>query len=410
MQAAGFPRKPWAVGSPSPIPEGSWFQNFCPLGSQLMGNDGHVSAPAHNSRAEEFRPTRLLWAKVPLSFTCPILVGFVAALLISSWHSCMWLLITEFPSIKSTWEVTSWVPKLPQRTVPPSPKGRQTDTISRQGHTHQGTVPLSHLPGIKSFLETEADSATHSYFWKPGSHQLPLPLSRTTWSSLPISATGRASLQTCRFQPPGSGPWCFRTGPAGPGWERSLGPEVWVAGCHRALSLVWRDGDQCWEKPGNRLLAELALLQILQPLLHQAKQPEGLGDTLSSLVFSDTASTRPARTHAQPLSSLTINPAVGVAPFVCQLHPEHKRFPSCCSTHLPVRFCVLAVHKELNILGMSLIPHEWLAVGAFRALQSLSGAQGFHEESGLCWDHDCIPILSLQPTAVFLCVRTQWKI
>lgn len=50
---------------------------------------------------------------------------------------------------------------------------------------------------------------------------------------------------------------------------------------------------------------------------------------------------------------------------------------------------------------MSLIPHEWLAVEAFRALRSLPGAQGFHEELGLCQDHDCIPILSLQPTAVF---------
>ena len=60
-----------------------------------------------------------------------------------------------------------------------------------------------------------------------------------------------------------------------------------VAGCHGTLSLVWRDGDQCWEKPGSRLLAELALLQILPLLPHQAKQPAGLGNTSSSSVFSD---------------------------------------------------------------------------------------------------------------------------
>lgn len=41
--------------------------------------------------------------------------------------------------------------------------------------------------------------------------------------------------------------------------RRSLGPEVSVAGCHGALSLVW-GGDQCWEKPGSRLSAERSLL------------------------------------------------------------------------------------------------------------------------------------------------------
>lgn len=83
----------------------------------------------------------------------------------------------------------------------PPRTGRLTPSPDRVTAPIKAQFRLSHLPGIKSFLETEADSATHSHFLRTRQSSAPTFPCRTTWSSLPTSAIGRASLQNCRFQP-----------------------------------------------------------------------------------------------------------------------------------------------------------------------------------------------------------------